>query len=120
LQFAWANIWTQQREISVAADVAALAYKDATPMNQRTAVGIWKAMTLAEEKARKSIRTKSFEKYVAVANSHHETAFFDEVILSLLSSLSLLHSTSTFLSIFLTMGLVSRLIGTSPPTLSLT
>ena len=69
----------EQRELSAAADAAARAYKDETPFEHRITVGIWKAMTTAEDKARKSIRSKSFEKYVAVANLKNGNEFFDEV-----------------------------------------
>jgi hypothetical protein len=82
----WLTFACNQREISAASDAAARAYKDETPADQRTALGVWRAMTLAEEKAKKSFRSKSFEKYVAVANSENTDAFFDEVLLFIFSS----------------------------------
>ena len=54
-------------------------YKDETPLEHQTAVGILRAMINAEDKARKSIRSKSFEKYIAVANNKNGEEFFDEV-----------------------------------------
>ena len=71
-----------QREISIAADNAARAYKVEVPPEQRTALGIWKAMMSAEDKARKSYRSKSFEKYIAVANNINGDEFFHEVLFS--------------------------------------
>ena len=48
-------------------------------MEDRNGRDIFKVMTAAEEKARKSLPSKSFKKYVAVANSKNGDAFFDEV-----------------------------------------
>ena len=60
-------------------DVVARAYKDEIPSKEHSTVGIWRAMVAAEDRARKSMRTKSFEKYVSVANKKHGQEFFDEV-----------------------------------------
>jgi hypothetical protein len=68
-----------QREISIDADNAARAYKAEVPPEHRTALGIWKAMTSAEERARKSYRSKSFEKYIAIANNNNGEEFFQKV-----------------------------------------
>lgn len=40
-------------------------------------------MTNAEDRARKSIRSKSFEKYIAVANNKNGEEFFDQVRFSI-------------------------------------
>lgn len=60
-------------------DALARAYKDNTPPEKKTAIGIWKAMSFVEEKAWKSHQSKNFEKYIAIANSKNDDAFFDEV-----------------------------------------
>ena len=73
------NACYEQRELSVASDVAARAYKDKTSLEQRIAVRIWRAMINAEDKARKSIHSKSFEKYIAIANKKNGEEFFDEM-----------------------------------------
>ena len=80
----------EQRELSAAVDAAAKAYKDETPPEQRTTVGIWRAMTNAQDEARKSIRSKSFEKYIAIANKKHGEEYFDEVCHFYLSHLLLI------------------------------
>lgn len=113
-----------QREISQASDAAARAYKDNTPPQERTAIGVFKAMSSAEEKARKSYRSKSFEKYIAVANPKNGEAFFDEV-LHLLASLFLFFSiVDSFLNnvyniLFYSCRLTSTIPATRSPICSL-
>ena len=68
-------------------DVVARAYREETPMEKRATIGIWKAMSTAEDWARKSIQIKSFDKFVAVANLHNKDAFFEDVPIFFHSSL---------------------------------
>ena len=67
-----------QKEISAAADTT-LQYKETTRVEERTAPGIWLAMTKAQQKMVKLIRARNFDKYIAVANTKNGDAFFDEV-----------------------------------------
>ena len=68
-----------QKEISAAADAAALQYKETTLVEDKTAPGIWLAMTKAQQKMVKLIRARNFDKYIAVANPKNGDTFFDEV-----------------------------------------
>ena len=68
-----------QKEISAVVDAAAFQYKETTPVEDRTAPGIWLAMTKAQQKMVKLIRARNFDKYIAVANPKNGDAFFDEV-----------------------------------------
>ena len=68
-----------QKEISAAADVAVLQYKETTPIEDKTAPGIWLAMTKAQQKMVKLIRARNFDKYIAMANPKNGDAFFNEV-----------------------------------------
>lgn len=70
-----------QREISAAADEAAAKYRENTPVNERTTPGVWTAMTDASKLKVKNLRSKAFDKYLAVANKDNGDAFFDEVFL---------------------------------------
>ena len=68
-----------QKEISAAIDAAALQYKDTTPVEDKTASGIWLAMTKAQQKMVKLIRARNFDKYIVVTNPKNGDVFFDEV-----------------------------------------
>ena len=74
------NFYTMvQKEIFRATDVIAKAYKKDTLVEHRNSLSTWRAMTTTEDKARKSIRTKSFKKHVVIANKKNGNAFFEEV-----------------------------------------
>jgi len=66
--------------MSQATDAAVQVYKDKTPPEKRTTIGVWKTMSSEEEKTKKSYWSKSFEKYIAVANSKNCNVFFDKVL----------------------------------------
>ena len=68
-----------QKEISATENAAALQYKETTPVKDRTAPGIWLAMTKAQQKMVKLIRARNLDKYIAVANPKNDDVFFDEV-----------------------------------------
>jgi hypothetical protein len=68
-----------QREISVAADNAARVYRENTPEDRRFACEIWDAMTKAQERFIKTIRSRNFEKYISVAHKDNGDDFFHEV-----------------------------------------
>ena len=76
-------------------------------MEKRIAIGIWKAMSAAEDRARKSIQTKNFNKFVAVANLNNGDAFFDEVLMLFHSSLGML---SNFFKFFLFSNFICLLL----------
>jgi len=67
-----------QRDISLAADAAAIHYRESTPVHERTATDIWEVMTKAQEKAIKKLRG-GFEKYISVAHKDNGDEFFHEV-----------------------------------------
>jgi hypothetical protein len=64
----------------VAADDASRDYLKRTPEQERTADGIWNAMTKASEKLVKCIVAKDFEKYLSVANPKNGDEFIAEVL----------------------------------------
>ena len=68
-----------QREISNASDIAARLYREATPEALLSSTEIWNAMTKAQEKLIKSIRSRNFEKYISVAHKDNGDDFFNEV-----------------------------------------
>ena len=68
-----------QREISNAADTAARLYREQTPEALRSAPEIWDAMTKAQDRLIKTIRSRNFEKYISVAHKDNGDDFFDEV-----------------------------------------
>ena len=79
-----------QKEIFVAIDIVALLYKETTLVEERSALGIWLAMTKAQQKMVKLIKTRNFDKYIAVANPKNGNAIFDEIpYLSCVSTLDL-------------------------------
>ena len=61
------------------ADVVVRAYKDSTLVKHRVALGMQRAMAMVEDKAKKSIQSKSFNKHVIVANKRNGNGSFDEV-----------------------------------------
>ena len=68
-----------QREVSAAADAADATYRENTPVNERTTLGVWTTMTNASKLKVKQLQSKAFDKYLAVASPTNEDAFFDEV-----------------------------------------
>ena len=83
------SVCSFQREISNASDIAARLYREATPEALRSSTEIWNAMTKAQEKLIKSIRSRNFEKFISVAHKDNGDDFFNEV--SLLSLYFYLH-----------------------------
>ena len=63
----------------MAADEAAREYTMRTPLQERTAPGIWEAMKNASDKFVKAVHAKDFDKYLAVANPKNENDFLKEV-----------------------------------------
>jgi hypothetical protein len=61
------------------ADLAVRHYRETTPVAERSATEIWNVMTKAQEKYIKSIRARSFEKYISVAHPDNGDDFFHEV-----------------------------------------
>ena len=76
-------------------DIAARLYREAIPEAHRTTLGIWDAMTKAQERLIKNIRTRSFEKFIFVAHMDNGEDFFQKVLHSPLKLL--LASTFVFL-----------------------
>jgi hypothetical protein len=68
-----------QRDILAQADLAVRHYRETTPVTERSATEIWNVMTKAQERHIKSIRARSFEKYISVAHANNGDDFFDEV-----------------------------------------
>jgi len=68
-----------QRDISQAADAAAIQYRESTLPDQRTAQDIWDVMSKAQDKTIKRLRS-SFEKYICVAHKDNGDEFFSEVL----------------------------------------
>ena len=68
-----------QQDLARAADEAAMEYERTTPLEDRSAEGVWKAMNDAEASLVKSIKNKDFHKYLSVANPKHGSGFFEEV-----------------------------------------
>ena len=68
-----------QNEISAVADAVALQYKETTPVEEKTTLGIWLAMTKAQQKMVKLVQARNFDKYIVVANPKNSDAIFDEV-----------------------------------------
>jgi hypothetical protein len=71
-----------QRDISAQADLAVRHYCETTPVAERTATEIWNVMTKAQERTIKSIRARTFEKYISVAHPQNGEDFFHEVSMS--------------------------------------
>lgn len=63
----------------MAADEAAREYTMQTPLQERTAPGIWEAMKNASDKFVKAVHAKDFDKYLAVANPKNGNDFLKEV-----------------------------------------
>jgi hypothetical protein len=70
-----------EREISAAADTVARLYRENTPEVWRSAPEIWDAITKAQDRLIKTIRSHNFEKYISVAHKDNGDDFFHEVIL---------------------------------------
>ena len=68
-----------QRDISAQADLVVRYYHKTTPVAERTATEIWNVMTKAQEKTFKSIRARTFDKYISVAHPNNGKDFFHEV-----------------------------------------
>lgn len=68
-----------QREITSIIEEAARKYNDKTPVESRTATGVWDVMQTATKKAISSIRGKELEKLLAVANPANGDEFMEEV-----------------------------------------
>ena len=68
-----------QRDISAQADLALRHYHETTPVAERSPTEIWKVMSKAQERTIKSIRARSFEKYISVAHPDNGDVFFHEV-----------------------------------------
>ena len=75
------GLFDWQRELSTVADEAARMYREATPVAERSSADIWDAMSKAQEKHVKAIRSRSFDKYITVAHKDNGEAFFHEVTL---------------------------------------
>jgi hypothetical protein len=69
-----------QRDISAQADLAVRHYRETTPVAERSATEIWNVMTKAQKRHIKSIRARSFEKYISVAHPDNGDDFFHEVL----------------------------------------
>lgn len=74
-----------QRDISAQADLAVRQYRETTPIAERNATDIWNVMTKAQERTIKSIRSRTFEKYISVAHPDNGDDFFQEVSFSFCS-----------------------------------
>jgi len=61
------------------ADEAAREYTKQTPLQERSTLGIWKAMKNVSDKFVKAIHTKDFDKYLTVVNSKNGNDFLKEV-----------------------------------------
>ena len=70
-----------QRDISAQADLAVRHYRETTPVAERTATEIWDVMTKAQERMIKSIRARTFEKYISVTHPDNGEDFFHKVSL---------------------------------------
>jgi hypothetical protein len=112
-----------QREISNAADTAARLYREATPEAQRSSTEIWEAMTKAQDRLIKSIRSRNFEKFISVAHKDNGDDFFNEVPLLSLFFHLVFHSPINLvvlhISFFLFTLVCGRLTVISPPSSSL-
>lgn len=110
-----------QRDISAQADLAVRHYRETTPVAERSATEIWNVMTKAQERTIKSIRARSFEKYISVAHPDNGEDFFHEVLFwtqitlernsskSLFNSITLLNSNHFYFVYRLTAILMSSL-----------
>jgi hypothetical protein len=119
-----------QREISNASDTAARLYREATPEALRSSTEIWSAMTKAQEKLIKTIRSRNFEKFISVAHKDNGDDFFNEVprlslyfhciVVIVLSSLYRRHCIVVLdISFILSTLVCGRLTVISPPSLFL-
>ena len=63
----------------MATDEAAREYTLQTPIQERTALGIWEAIKTAIDKFVKAIHAKDFDKYLAMANPKNGNDFLKEV-----------------------------------------
>jgi hypothetical protein len=68
-----------QIDISAQADLAVRHYRETTPVAERTTAEIWNVMTKAQERTIKSIRARTFDKYIYVAHPDNGDAFFYEI-----------------------------------------
>ena len=68
-----------QRDISAQADLAVRHYRKTTPVAEMTAIEIWNVMTKAQDRTIKSIRARTFEKYISVAYPNNGEDFFHDV-----------------------------------------
>ena len=90
-----------KREIAVASDQAARAYKDNTPIEDQSGSGVWDAMTTAANNFVNAVKKKDFTKYLAIANPKNGDDFLAEVrasplILELFASYFILFLFSKF------------------------
>ncbi len=96
-----------QREIALAADEAAREYLKRTPESERTPSSIWDSMNNASDKFVKSIHTKDFDKYLAVANPKNGDEFFREVCFFSDSLMFLSHTSSRIKTFMVITSLLS-------------
>ena len=68
-------------DISAQANLTVRHYCETTPVAERTAIVIWNVMTKAQERTIKSIRARTFEKYISVAHPDNGEDLFHEVSL---------------------------------------
>ena len=113
-----------QREISNVADTAARLYCEATPEALQSATKIWEAMTKAQDRLIKSIRSRNFEKFISVAHKDNGDDFFNEVSLLSLKFHLVFHAPSNMVVLDISLLLITlvcgRLTVISPPSTSLT
>ena len=89
-------------------------HQDEILVEHNTTLGIWRAMTIVEDKAKKCIQTKSFKNYVPIANPKNGNAFFDEVPVIFLICSWLLPYMYILMFTSLIMASFFELIGTFP------
>ena len=103
-----------QRDISAQADFAVRHYRETTPVAERSFIEIWNVMTKAQEKTIKSIRARTFEKYISIAHFDNGEDFFHKVSLHHfhISSTMNIHFICVFSSAHFNFVDVHRLIDT--------
>lgn len=74
-----------QRKVVVAIDEACRIYNETTPSVERSKQGLREVISKTCTKIIKNIRTKEFEKLLAIADLENEMEFLEEVSLFYLS-----------------------------------